>query len=133
VQFRDATDAASLTCQPEERLVQATIKPGLNMCKRLARRVTLGDSGQGEMPLDPPLCAAGGCSLAGGRAAQNRGFWRSASETAYDSGGLGVATACPFRTCCQATCVRRPAPLRASRLTKALLRRKMSKDPRPGR
>jgi hypothetical protein len=31
VQFRDATDAASLTCQPEERLVQAIIKPGLNI------------------------------------------------------------------------------------------------------
>ena len=30
-------------------------------------------------------CAASGCPLVGSRAAQNRGFWRSASETAYDS------------------------------------------------
>jgi hypothetical protein len=49
VQFRDATDAASLTCQPQERLVQATIKPGLNMCKAPCPQGYLGDSGQGEM------------------------------------------------------------------------------------
>jgi CRP/FNR family transcriptional regulator, cyclic AMP receptor protein len=43
-----------------------------------------GDAPRPQREREPLLCAASGCPLVGSRAAQNRGFWRSASETAYD-------------------------------------------------
>jgi hypothetical protein len=40
----------SLTYQPEERLVQATVKPGLNMCKGFVSEGGLEPANAGNLP-----------------------------------------------------------------------------------
>jgi hypothetical protein len=72
VQFRDATDAASLTCQPEERPVQATIKPGLNMCKSaLPAELPSATAARAKCALDPPICAHAAAGITINASVQN--------------------------------------------------------------